>query len=330
MFTFNVLSTDCGQKALLGQSMAKSGSSPVRIFLEPTLRNAWTSIKTELPKGKQTLMWMGISMIGQQTDSSSLKVIRIRKVQISGVNYSRTCTACPAGTFSTSGSQDCQPCPLNHISARGAAICRVCPEDQYALPGFLQCLQRPLCTTTDYMKRIGSCQADGQADLSYTWIEPKICREDSNTPKLPSVSNTECPKCSAGTVRYNATVCTVCDEGKYLDQQGKCQTCPSGNSPLHKYEITSWSMPPHHFDAFCWSNSDLGCGKDTGWQLDGDKLLSGYGHEDDVLLVAQLFTAGFRNKLNQNVHGQLSFDFDLLCASSECQVSTSTIVYNRR
>ena len=83
MFTFNVLSTDCGQKALLGQAMAKSSSSPVRIFLEPTLRNAWASMKIELPKGKQTLMWMGISMIGQQADSSSLKVIRIRKVQIS-------------------------------------------------------------------------------------------------------------------------------------------------------------------------------------------------------------------------------------------------------
>ncbi|GAU93556.1 hypothetical protein RvY_05482 [Ramazzottius varieornatus] len=322
MFTFNVLSSDCrtglSQKALLGDAISKSGSTPVRIFLDPTTRNSWAAVKTDLPKGKHTLVWTGISMIGQQ--DSSRKSIRIRKVQVSGVNYSRSCTVCPAGTSSPSGSSTCQECPMNHVSAKGSGSCRACPESQYALPGFLQCFDRPPCTEKDYLRKIGPCQSDGQGDLSFKWIEPMICKEDSSTSKLPATIRIPCPKCAPGTVRYNATACTVCDEGQFAGQQGTCQACPSGTDPAFKYEITSWNLVPYHFDSFCWSNSDLGCGKDTGWQLDGDKLLSGYGHEDDVLLVAQLFTAGFRKKISSDVYGQLTFEFDLSCKSPECQL----------
>lgn len=64
----------------------------------------------------------------------------------------------------------------------------------------------------------------------------------------------------------------------------------------------------------------MGCADDAGWQLNGESVISGYGHEDDALLVLQLSSAGFRKMESNGVYGQLSFEFELQCQSPSCQV----------
>ncbi|OQV24404.1 hypothetical protein BV898_01938 [Hypsibius exemplaris] len=314
MFTFSANSHECRSTVTGSDATVDT----LRLVPDHTVRSSWLAAKLDLPRGKFTLMWLGISMINMR--GSSYNPVRIRRVQVVGVKYSKSCNECPAGTFSRAGASRCEDCPLNQVSTRkGSGICIVCPDHQYALPGFLQCFDRIPCTTSDYIRRVGPCSADYQnADITYEWISPKICSDAGVV--LPPASQIPCPRCNPGFYRHNVSTCSACDPGKFLNANGICAACDGGTSPAYKYEITNWTYLPNNIDAFCWNNSALGCANDGGWQLNGDSITTGYGHEDDVLLVMQMFTGGFRKVIQQKYFGQLSFDFELVCKSPQCQL----------
>lgn len=158
--------------------------------------------------------------------------------------------------------------------------------------------------------------------IRYAWIEPKICRNEPAI-DLPSAVKINCPSCPSGMVRYNSSNCGTCSSDQFLDSEGKCRACAgSGLLPAYSYQLNSWNYFPYGISTLCWSISGAGCANDAGWQLGNDSIISGYGHEDDALLVLQLVTEGFRNMGTDGVYGRLSFEIEIRCQNPGCQVCT--------
>ena len=62
-----------------------------------------------------------------------MEMVRLIRLDISGLAFSPECTACPAGTFSAQmGAQQCDPCPENEFSGKGADHCQRCAPEMWA------------------------------------------------------------------------------------------------------------------------------------------------------------------------------------------------------
>lgn len=159
MFVFSTVRSECEENGSAATRNRKT-------FPEQTGRNTWAVSKTKLQMGKQTLVWLGVSMASGNQENL-YKPIRMRSVRIEGVKYTEVCTPCPAGTYNSAGSSRCQDCPKDFISSKGDAKCAPCQEDQYSLPGFTECFERPWCSPVDYMKILGACDHDNLMEVRY-------------------------------------------------------------------------------------------------------------------------------------------------------------------
>lgn len=62
-----------------------------------------------------------------------MEMIRLIRLDISGLAFAPECTECPEGTFSSLyGAQHCEPCGENEFSQKGSTKCQQCPPNMWA------------------------------------------------------------------------------------------------------------------------------------------------------------------------------------------------------
>jgi len=162
-----------------------------------------------------------------------------------GVAFSDSCTACPAGTFSSRGAHFCTPCPPDsHAPHSGSEMCArpfgrrptcsctPCPSGEFAGPRAIACVPKPPCDADDYYRVWHECAHDGLLDVTYHWasddnycrtiaqVEPHVCSTSlSSSVVLPPTRRQGCPTCSRGMHKTSTSngVCTFCDKGYVSD-----------------------------------------------------------------------------------------------------------------
>uniref|UniRef100_A0A6Q2Z625 MRH domain-containing protein n=1 Tax=Esox lucius TaxID=8010 RepID=A0A6Q2Z625_ESOLU len=223
----------------------------------------------ELNRGNNVLYWKTTSfaLVG-----SAVKPVLLRNIAISGVAYTSECFHCKAGTYSAKpGSAHCTPCPADSYSNKGATVCQQCGPDLYAEAGSGSCKQRPACTTSDYFYTHTPCDSNGQTQLMYKWIEPKICSEavgglnsSEAAVSLPSSGQLEtCPPCNPGFFFTNTSACEPCPHGTYSNGTA-CAECPVGTEPVVGFEYKWWNKMPDNMRSFVYSREYSDTDRSTG------------------------------------------------------------------
>lgn len=130
-------------------------------------------------------------------------MIRLIRLDISGLAFSSECTPCPAGTFSTlPGAQQCEPCGSDHFAPKGASRCEPCPAAMWAgdnnedeclpiaicfppEPRSEFCELRSACSSVDYFPvRPTVCNASEGQRVHQRKISPPVCRDRGDAPFL--------------------------------------------------------------------------------------------------------------------------------------------------
>ncbi|KAJ1475935.1 hypothetical protein T484DRAFT_2024348, partial [Baffinella frigidus] len=213
------------------------------------------------------------------------------------------CHPCPEGKQSVAGSDRCSHCERDTVWDRSTGGCRECNSNEYALPGFEQCVPRPVCTREDYVAKYEECNGNSQKRLKYfQWLEPKICQNQGIS--LPSSTRVECEPCREGLFRPDSSgSCQECEAGKF--SQGKlnekCKTCPAGKEALRRERLFQWDEWPEGMTTGCVGQ----CGS-HGWRLRTYMIDSGFHH----IAPAQSW---LQMAVNLTAQAVVSFSYDLLC-----------------
>ncbi|GAB6028023.1 hypothetical protein CHUAL_002249 [Chamberlinius hualienensis] len=287
----------------------------------------WHSVSVPLKTGLNVLQWKTIGMSAEGLHRHS-KAVLIGSIEISGMAYTSECLPCRNGTHSGEGSKECELCPINYYSSLGSSDCRECMATHYAAKGSAKCLLREPCTDKDYYQVHGSCDANKKTEISYKWIEPKICNDLlRNSVKLPdSLYLDNCLPCNPG-MHYtsnNTGGCEFCDQNEFSNGIDGCQSCPLSTAPNYGYQFIRWHEMPPGMEATCMSITGDGCRTAKGWQVAKDYIHSGIGHTEDAYLVLSLNVPGFRTQGGGIVNGKpvevgtISFTFELVC-KTDCE-----------
>ncbi|GFO06318.1 upf0577 protein kiaa1324-like homolog [Plakobranchus ocellatus] len=291
-----------------------------------TEKGKWATVVVNLKSGMNVLQWRTIGAFPSMTHSVSSPIL-IRKIEITGVAYTSECTKCPNGTYSSRGSSFCQTCPPNTFSLHGASGCTKCKDSEYSEAGSVNCLPRPPCTQFDYYKYQKPCDDFKKTQQSYRWIEPKICSETvTGSVKLPKDwPMQDCPPCSPGMHRINASYCGFCEPNQYADIFGDCVDCPVSTSPDYKIDYQHWTNLPPNMSTQCVSVGDETCTNSAGWLPAGDHLRTSFGLSDrNMFLVLLLRLAGLKGEPSvvdgkPMALGSIEFEIELNCPSP-CQL----------
>lgn len=181
---------------------------------------------------------------------SGIGIIRIKSIELSGVAYASACTPCEIGTYSSvEGASSCAPCLRDTYSDRtGSVGCSQCdPNTQYAPIRSSDCIDKPMCGPNDYYATSSSCDdRTRESEISYHWIQPKICREGPTG--IPSSHHQTCNStltnrgsCSPGLELVNGK-CRFCSDNKFNDGSSEsCMACPTSTSPHYELVMNSWN-----------------------------------------------------------------------------------------
>lgn len=133
------------------------------------------------------------------TLSSSTEPIRVSRIDVIGslplvfgilfflgMAFTRECTLCPAGSYSTEGASECSPCVAGSYSTKGSSECGKCPQSQYSGPKADRCIDRPPCGQKDFYAVTEPCNSQGKTRKAYKMVQPAVCRTD--LPGAASVS----------------------------------------------------------------------------------------------------------------------------------------------
>ncbi|BFZ08340.1 hypothetical protein BsWGS_11379 [Bradybaena similaris] len=293
---------------------------------EITSEGRWSTITVELKTGMNVLQWRTIGALSELVHPS-VSPVMIRKIEITGVAYTSECTKCVNGTYSSGGASFCQFCPADHFSVHGATECEACKSWEYAELGSAECTARPPCTVFDYYEYQKPCNENGKTQLSYRWIEPRICYENaSGSVMLPNDGPLiDCPPCNPGMHKVNASHCDFCEANHYADSDGACRECQASTSPNYNIEYKYWNVLPNNVSAHCVSAGVEICTKTAGWLPSGDHVKTTFGPTDrNIFLVLILKVAGFRGEPGTVdgkpiALGTVTFDMELKC-QTPCQL----------
>lgn len=291
--------------------------SPLNTFL-PTTGTTWKEYTVTLDKGINVVTWKSTGLLlGTKTQ---LRPGLIKNIEITGVAFTTKCHPCNPGYFSNSqGSDWCEPCASGTFSKEGAVECSPCDEKvSYSYPGSPECLTRPACTSEDYYTTLSSC-SNGLTNVTYSWNNPKICRDDVHDsiqlPKsgLPQI----CPPCNAG-FYMDSNGCVACPDGKFSkDGNSTCQKCAVGSHPVYAFLYHWWDKLPSNMDVSCLTIHDETCLGKQGWTANGGMLASNLNEVPVAYLILKLKIKGFRsmtkNAGGEVEYGRLKFVFDLKC-----------------
>ncbi|KAK1152277.1 UPF0577 protein KIAA1324-like isoform X1 [Acipenser oxyrinchus oxyrinchus] len=283
--------------------------------------NEWTSHYLQLGRGNNVLYWRttGFSM-----DTSDPKPVLVKNIIITGVAYTSECFPCRPGTYTSKrGSSVCNPCPKNTYSNKGATVCQQCDQDKYSDTGSGACQQRSPCTQQDYFYTHTPCDANGQTQLMYKWIEPKICSEDlKGAVKLPaSGAKVACPPCNPGFFQTNSSTCEPCPYGSYSNGT-ECDKCPAGTEPILGFEYKWWNQMPANMKSLV-SGEHSDFEGQVAWEAAGEYIYTPAVSANDYMMLVMTLS-GFR--LPQHVAtdsentelARVTFVFETKC-TTDCQ-----------
>ncbi|XP_055882863.1 endosome/lysosome-associated apoptosis and autophagy regulator family member 2-like isoform X1 [Biomphalaria glabrata] len=287
---------------------------------EITSEGKWSTIVVNLKTGMNVLRWRTIGALSEMMHST-VSPILIGKIEITGVAYTSECSKCPNGTYSSGGTSFCQLCPADQFSGHGAKQCTPCPSSEYAEIGSPSCMIRPPCTNFDYYSFQKPCDADGQTQVIFSWMEPKICNDkDPQSVLLPKNGDLEqCPPCNKGMYRVNNSECAFCQPNHYVDDNSMCLECRENTSPNYYIDYQHWSVLPQNMSAHCVPVGVTPCSNMAGWIPSGDHVRTIFGlNDNNTFLVLLLKLPGFRGEPG-TVDGKpiplstVTFDMELNC-----------------
>ena len=135
--------------------------------------------------------------------------------------------------------------------------------------------------------------------VTYTWVEPKICRDDlPASARLPTgpPERRKCPPCNPGMqMDYATGTCRFCPAGSFSDGVRPCKPCPPSTAPNTGIQYIWWGggtagFPPG-MSTRCMSlegYTGTGCTTAAAWVSAGDHLRTGHGHAPDAYLILSL------------------------------------------
>lgn len=281
--------------------------------------------------------------ISFQDDSLDSRVgaISIKLIELDGIAYASECTPCPAGFYSaTDGSSECIPCPSDTFSSsKGSTSCQRCDEaTEYAPTGSTSCHSKPVCSSVDHYEEKTTCDSNTNTQvIKYKWVEPKICREESNTVSiLPPDKTVSCDfskpdpaatqVCSPGMELNPRTgKCSFCPENEFNDgKSASCFKCPPNSLPKYSLILNTWK---HEMDDDTTSlflsgqcvlplKDSMECDPTViPWKMipaTTSYLRSATNAEADALLILTMSTPGFRHSSG----GVFSASFELVGSDS--------------
>ncbi|XP_052780227.1 endosome/lysosome-associated apoptosis and autophagy regulator family member 2-like isoform X2 [Mya arenaria] len=283
---------------------------------------SWKSDSLKLKSGYNVITW---SVFGYDTTESASPIL-LRKVHVTNVAYASDCAKCPAGSYSSEGSEFCSECPINTYSSKGAEVCERCDHDtQYAGYGSTECKTRPACSEEDYYHSMKPCE-DGKTANVYTWIQPQICNPNlsGSIPLPPESEPIDCMACNSGMTLDPATKrCTYCPPNFYSDGT-VCKPCGTNTAPDYSYSFMRWNSIPDVIGTACIPFTEKECSNDTKWLAFGDHIESHFARGESAYLVLQVKVAGFRTQHvmgegESSSVGQLKMTFETQCEGF-CQI----------
>ncbi|KAM5182015.1 endosome/lysosome-associated apoptosis and autophagy regulator 1 [Mantella aurantiaca] len=293
-----------------------------------TTDDGWSLHQVKLTKGTNVLYWKTTAFY---VGGYNPKPVLLRSISITGAAYTSECFPCKPGTFAPSkGAPSCQICPRNTYSTRGAAFCVQCEADKYSVPGSGSCLPRPPCTEKDYFYTHTPCDANGETQLMYKWIQPKICSNSvEGATELPeSGIKKKCPPCNPGFYVTNTSTCEPCPKDTFSNGT-TCTPCPAGTEAVLGYEYKWWNTLPENMQSLVMSGLTFEYQNESGWEVAGEYIYTSAASSDNDYMVLRLNIAGFSppHKVTDynNEVAHITFVFDLTCTIS-CQLFFMTNV----
>ncbi|KAK6055775.1 hypothetical protein COOONC_06722 [Cooperia oncophora] len=203
----------------------------------------WQKRTVDLRTGANVVSWTVTNSAGSKAPSEP---IRISRIDILGLAFTRECSLCPPGTSSDGGAAECTPCGPGFYAPKGAAKCGRCPQTHYSGPKAERCMERPACRPTDYYPVTEPC-TNGTTRTSYKKVQPAVCRADVlGAATMPASSATRaCPPCNPGMAKDANGICVFCPPDHY-SQGDACKRCPVDTVPNYGYEYVAWdTIPPN-------------------------------------------------------------------------------------
>ncbi|KHJ79055.1 hypothetical protein OESDEN_21308, partial [Oesophagostomum dentatum] len=110
------------------QSMLSKYSSSSRGHKDES-NGDWQKRMVDLRTGANVVSWTVTNSAGAK---ASTEPIRISRIDILGLAFTRECSLCPSGTYSLGGAAECTPCSPGYFAPKGAAKCGRCPQTHYS------------------------------------------------------------------------------------------------------------------------------------------------------------------------------------------------------
>ncbi|XP_043944282.1 endosome/lysosome-associated apoptosis and autophagy regulator family member 2 isoform X1 [Protopterus annectens] len=295
-------------------------------WMQVTDHGEWRMHTVTLKSGTNILYWRTTGIL---LGSKVATPVLLKNITIEGVAYTSECSPCKPGTFSKNpGSSSCDLCPANTYSRKGAKECMPCNvQTQYSDAGSNICKERPACTSADIFQLHTPCDEEGKTQITYKWIEPKICRDDIKGSFQLPLSNEKkpCPPCNPGFYNDGSPTCSPCKPGTYSNGTHECKPCPAGTEPALGFEYKWWNILPSNMKTSCFNVGNTKCNGMNGWEVAGDHIQSAAGSTDNDYLILNLHISGFRppavsaNGVSGNEIGRISFIFETIC-SADCEL----------
>ncbi|XP_078500344.1 endosome/lysosome-associated apoptosis and autophagy regulator 1 isoform X2 [Lissotriton helveticus] len=280
--------------------------------------NGWDYHHLDLTRGNNVLYWR---TTGFSVGTKPPKPVLLRYIGFTGVAYTSECFPCKPGTYTSKrGSGTCTECPAGSYSSKGATSCQQCDSDKYSGAGSSSCKARPPCTEQDFFYTHTPCDENGETQMMYKWIEPKICSEEAkDAVKLPpSGTKSPCPPCNPGFHLTNTSACEPCPHGSYSNGS-VCIKCPAGTEPALGYEYKWWNTLPTNMQSNVFNSVNMEYKGTTGWEVAGDFIYTVSSAFDNDFIVLTLTIPGFSPPLsmtqdleNKEV-GRITFVFETVC-----------------
>ncbi|XP_062523111.1 endosome/lysosome-associated apoptosis and autophagy regulator family member 2-like isoform X2 [Corticium candelabrum] len=271
--------------------------------------------KIVVRRGGNTITWEASSYLyGPSSYSNTRTAAKIKSIEVTGIAYASTCTACPAGSFSKSGASKCEWCPDDFYAPNeGMSECLPCNiSTHFSKAGATKCIERPACQESDYFVTHTPCDNNGQTQLMYKWVDPKVCRDGySESIKLPPSGRPEkCPPCNPGMASTNMTDhrCVVCPRGHYSDGSHPCIKCPPVTEAVYNIDLQFWPNSdslPHFVTLDCVSDAPGYC-VDSGWEFLSNFIGTNLHNNPTAVPQLTIHTIGFRGSESVVTGGEMS------------------------
>ena len=268
---------------------------------------SWNSVSVPLQVGMTeiAIIYEKFNAAGFEDLSASIRMVEVRGTAMNAL----VCSPCSSG-YSLTGADECSACRDNEYYEVGS--CRACPAGTYSRSGSKgadSCKLKPPCTEADYKQELTGCLS-GTSTIHYEWNQPHICNETTGV-LLPSAElGKPCEACSPGNYRKPVregdleTKCAACPAGTAGNGTSpQCDTCQEGFYAPRVLNYSSWTSLPAQVSNDCRPYTGQTCSDANGWTLSSAGLTSGQYLNSNCYLTLAVYT----NIVEANSYFQLSW-----------------------